>query len=235
MKPTRQIGVVFATTMFVLLVASAQSPQPTTLPVGSASLGEFKGEITVHAPDGSVLAADRGLVLAPESTIDIGKGRLLLNLSDGSQVLVKDHSHVILKSPSQGLGFSLELTLGKVLAQIKKKLGDTPSFRLGTPTAVITVRGTRFEVEVDKKQRTRVEVFEGIVEVARLPGGTHSVLIRPGYLTRVQRDRDPEDPREVQRGDMSERRGDSIERGRPGSGEDQPGGTRPGGEAPEHD
>src|SRR5207302_272355 len=62
-------------------------------------------------------------------------------------------------------GFSLELLIGKVVNKIEKRLGSTPSFRMGTPTAVITVRGTRFSVEVTKKQRTEVEVFEDLVEV----------------------------------------------------------------------
>jgi hypothetical protein len=33
---------------------------------------------------------------------------------------------------------------------------------MGTPTAVISVQGTRFEVQVKKKSRTNVSVFEGL-------------------------------------------------------------------------
>jgi ferric-dicitrate binding protein FerR (iron transport regulator) len=237
MKFTRQISLVCATVLLLSLVASAQNSQPTSLPVGSATVAEFKGDVTLHAPDGTVLAADRGLTLAPESVIDTGKGSTLLDLADGSQLLVKPHSHVILKAPDQGLGYSLQLTIGKILAQIRKRLGDTPSFRMGTPTAVITVRGTRFEVEVDKKQRTRVEVYEGIVEVARLQAGTGAVLIRPGFFTSVQFDRDPENPRQVSQGeDISGGGEDRVGSPRPGvGGEGQPRGTAPSTERPESD
>jgi len=166
------------------------------LPVGSATVADFQGEVTVHAPDGTIIAADRGMTLAAQTAIDTGKGSTLLNLQDGSQILIKPHSHVVLKAPDQAPGHSLELTLGKVLAKIKKRTSSSPSFRMGTPTAVITVRGTRFEVEVDKKQRTRVEVYEGMVEVSGMGVGVGAVMLRPGFMTHVQANRDPERPRE---------------------------------------
>jgi ferric-dicitrate binding protein FerR (iron transport regulator) len=128
--------------------------------------------------------------------IDTGKGSVLLNLQDGSQILVKAHSHVVLKAPDQGPGHWLELMVGKVLAKIQKRTSNAPSFRMGTPTAVITVRGTQFEVEVDKKHRTRVEVYEGMVEVTGMGPGMGAVMLRPGFLTHVEENHDPERPRE---------------------------------------
>jgi len=64
---------------------------------------------------------------------------------------------------------------------------------MGTPTAVITVRGTRFSVEVGKKQKTSVEVFEGLVEVGGFGQGP-PVMLRPGFSTGVEQDRNPEPP-----------------------------------------
>ena len=125
--------------------------------------------------------------------IDTKKGSLLLDLQDGSQVLVKPNSHVLLKSPNEGKGYWLELLIGKINAKVQKRLGNAPSFRMGTPTAVITVRGTRFGVDVDKKQRTHVEVYEGLVEVAGLFHGA-PVMLRPGFSTGVEQNRDPEQP-----------------------------------------
>lgn len=191
------------TALLVLVVfctAAGQDPmptQPTSLPVGSATVTEVKGEVFLRGPQGDTPAAQRGLVLAVESTIETKKGNLLLELQDGSQVLVKPHSRVVLKDPNQGRGFYLELLIGKVVNKIQKRLGNTPSFRMGTPTAVVTVRGTRFEVEVNKKLRTYVVVYEGMVEVAGLFGAAPPVLVRPGFTTNVDRDRDPEQPREI--------------------------------------
>lgn len=177
----------------VLAGASGQTPEPAALPIGTATITDLKGEVEVHSPQGDVVSAQRGTGLAAESKIDTGKGSVLLDLQDGSQVLVKANSHVVLKAPNQGKGYWLELLLGKINAKVQKRLGNAPSFRMGTPTAVITVRGTRFAVDVDKKQQTRVEVFEGLVEVGGFSHGA-PVLVRPGYSTGVQQNRDPEQP-----------------------------------------
>lgn len=177
----------------VSAVARGQTPDRVALPIGSATISDVKGDVQVHSPQGDVLTAQRGTALTPESKIDTGKGSVLLDLQDGSQVLVKANSHLVLKAPNQGKGYWLELLLGKINAKVQKRLGNAPSFRMGTPTAVITVRGTRFAVDVDKKQQTRVEVFEGMVEVAGFSHGA-PVLVRPGYSTGVQQNRDPEQP-----------------------------------------
>ena len=212
----------FCTALLVLLVfctAAGQDPkpmQPTSLPVGSATVAEVKGEVALRGPQGEALAAQRGLVLAADSTIETQKGNLLLELQDGSQVLVKPHSRVTLKDPNQGKGFYLELLVGKVVNKIQKRLGNTPSFRMGTPTAVVTVRGTRFEVEVTKKLRTYVAVYAGVVEVAGLVGGAPPVLVRPGFITNVDRDREPARPREI--GDLGDRSGSESGRNREGLG-----------------
>jgi ferric-dicitrate binding protein FerR (iron transport regulator) len=180
--------------LFLLLTAaSGQTALPTALPIGSATIAEFKGEVEVHSPQGDSVTLQRGTTLSPESKVDTGKGSVLLDLQDGSQVLVKPNSHVVLKSPSQGKGYWFELLLGKINAKVQKRLGNAPSFKMGTPTAVITVRGTRFAVDVDKKQKTQVEVFEGLVEVAGFFHGA-PVMVRPGFSTGVQQNQDPERP-----------------------------------------
>lgn len=184
--------------LIVFSFAAGQNPQPTSLPVGSATVAELKGAVSFRSPQGSDLTGQRGMVLDPDSVIETVKGSVLLDLQDGSQVLVKPHSRVVLRAPSEGKGYWLELLIGKIFAKVQKRLGSTPSFRMGTPTAVITVRGTRFSVEVTKKNRTVVDVFEGLVEVAGLAEGSRPVLIRPGFGTRVEQDRAPEEPREME-------------------------------------
>ncbi|HWX92763.1 MAG TPA: FecR family protein [Terriglobales bacterium] len=201
--------------LLVLAGATGQNPETVALPVGSATIAEFKGDIALHAASGEVVTAQSGTVLAPESTIETNKGSVLLDLQDGSQVLVKSNSHVVLKAPTQEKGYWLELLLGKINAKIQKRLGNTPSFRMGTPTAVITVRGTRFSVEVNKKQRTSVEVYEGLVEVSgfRLGAPGPPVMLSPGYSTGVEQNRNPESPHGM------DNRGDDESRGnRPGMG-----------------
>jgi ferric-dicitrate binding protein FerR (iron transport regulator) len=221
-------------------VAPAQNPVPTALPLGSATVAEAKGEVKILAPQGSEIAPQRGALLPAETKISTAKGSVLLDLADGSQVLVKPNSNVVLEAPEQGKGYWLELLLGKIHAKVQKRLGNAPSFRMGTPTAVITVRGTRFTVDVDKKEHTYVEVYEGLVEVSGFFHGA-PVMVRPGYSTGVSPDRDPEQPRGIEHQEMDERwnpggapggQGNDDRDARPGT-RQPPGPPNPG--SPEHD
>jgi FecR protein len=216
------------TVLLIVVTAAGQNPSPTALPVGSATIAELKGDVQVHSPQGDAVTAQRGTSLAAESKIDTGKGSMLLDLQDGSQVLVKPNSHVVLKAPNQEKGYWLELLLGKISAKVQKRLGNAPSFRMGTPTAVITVRGTRFSVDVDKKKRTHVEVYEGLVEVAGFFHGA-PVMVRPGYSTGVEQNRDPEQPHGMDNRENENRWNPGAAPG--GRGEDdrqkQPGTTHP--------
>jgi FecR protein len=229
-------------TLVVLACASGQNPEPTALPIGSATVAELKGDVTFHSAVGDSLTAQRGTALAAESKIDTAKGSVLLSLQDGSQVLVKANSHVVLKAPTPDKGFWLELLLGKINAQVQKRLGNAPSFRMGTPTAVITVRGTKFSVDVNKKQKTSVEVYEGLVEVSGIHGGQLGapVLLHPGFSTGVDQNRDPEQPRGMQNRDMNDDRANSgfggVNHGDRGDDHQKPGNQPSNNQgSPEHD
>ncbi len=199
--------------LFLVLPLCAQlqspAPEPVALASESATVNEAKGEVTLRSVKGEPIGVQRGQVLPAGSTIETAKGSILLDLQDGSQVLVKAHSRAVLKAPSQYKGYSLELFLGKVLAKIQKRIGNAPSFKMGTPTAVITVRGTRFLVDVNKKQKTTVEVYEGVVEVLGMGPGVmdRPVLINSGYLTQVERDHEPQRPYRGAAADFTEGRG----------------------------
>ncbi len=216
------------TVILIVVAAAGQNPSPTALPVGSAMVAELKGDVQVHSPQGDLVTPQRGTSLPAESKIETGKGSMLLDLQDGSQVLVKPNSHVVLKAPNQEKGYWLELLLGKIAAKVQKRLGNAPSFRMGTPTAVITVRGTRFSVAVDKKKKTHVEVYEGLVEVAGFLHGA-PVMVRPGYSTGVEQNRDPDQPHGTDNRENENRWNPGVAPG--GRGEDdrqkQPGTTHP--------
>jgi hypothetical protein len=213
--------------LLILAVASGQNVEPTALPVGSATIAELKGDVEVHSPQGDAMMAQRGTVLAAESKVDTNKGSVLLDLQDGSQVLVKANSHVVLKAPNQGKGYWLEVLIGKINAKVQKRLGNAPSFRMGTPTAVITVRGTRFAVDVDKKERTHVEVYEGLVEVAGFFHGA-PVMVRPGYSTGVEQNRDPEQPHGMDNRENENRWNPGVAPGGRGEDDREKQGTRSG-------
>jgi len=202
--------------LLMLPLASAQAPGPqqASLAVGQVTISALKGEVSVKSPTGLAVAASRGQELLPGSVVETGKGSTVLNLLDGSQVQIKPHSRVTLTDPAGDKHFSLELFLGNLLAKIKKKTGSTPSFRMGTPTAVITVRGTEFVVEVDKKGKTDVYVYDGIVEVAGLGLNVRPVLIYPGFRTNVPPNAAPDTPRQFGPNQSPERDDDKPNRQR---------------------
>ena len=210
MKACSSFGIGLCTAALVTVVfctTSGQelpSPQTAVLSAGTAKITDLKGEVALRGPEGETLSGQTGTILAAESTIETVKGSLLLELQDGSQVLVKPHSRVVLKGPDQDNGSYLELFLGKIVNKITKRMGNAPSFRMSTPTAVITVRGTRFEVEVGKNLRTYVVVYEGLVEVRGLAGTGSPVFLHPGFITNVERNREPSQPREI--GALGERK-----------------------------
>jgi ferric-dicitrate binding protein FerR (iron transport regulator) len=168
-------------------VALAQSETNTPEPVstGWAKVIEFKGDVAVQLPAQTLVAASREMILPAGTSVQTRKGSALLQLEDGSEVLVKSNSSVLLKSPAESDHHYFELLLGQIRAAVKKRIHGVPSFRLGTPTAVITVRGTQFEVTVKKNRATSVVVYEGTVEVSGMGYVGPSVLLGPGYMIDV--------------------------------------------------
>ena len=221
MRNSRSICVGLVVAAFLTLTAAQSEPQPQSdLPIGSALVSEVKGAVTITSPQGTPVDAQRGVTLAADTKIETGKGSVLLQLQDGSQVLVKAHSNVVLRVPTDEKGYWLELLIGRVITKVQKRLGSAPSFKMGTPSAVITVRGTRFSVEVNNKLKTHVEVFDGLVEVAGVVQGFLLVLVGPRFSTGVEPGRAPEQPHETNLGEGFGHDRDDDRQG-PGQGKDK--------------
>jgi len=182
---------------FWLCAAQAQvpAPGPSPVPFAGAIVSEWKGEVHVQLPGTNMSRPLRGQVLPSGTVLDIGDGRLVLVLrTDESEILVQPHTRLVVKEPEPGNWNAVEILLGRVRAYIRKRTGGAPPFQMGTPSAVIAVRGTRFDVEVNGRGVSEVDVFDGLVEVASstIPGS--SVLVSPGFSTRVGMGTPPEAP-----------------------------------------
>ncbi|MGE5324003.1 MAG: FecR domain-containing protein [Actinomycetota bacterium] len=183
------------------LLSAAQEPQnaPMTAPFAGATISDFKGNLSIQLPGHGLATPSRGLVLPAETLISTeDSGRMLLHLSDGSDLLVRSNTRLILKAPEPGAWRYLQLLIGHVRAEIKKRLGGAPGFQIGTPSAVISVRGTVFDVEVNRTGITEVDVHEGVVQLDSTKGLGESVLIRAGYSSRVSFESGPETPRRTE-------------------------------------
>ena len=183
-------------TLWLCAAAQAQVPAgPSPAPFAGAIVSEWKGEVHVQLPGMSMSRPTRGQVLPSDTVLDTGEGRLVLVLrTDESEIIVQPHTRLVVKEPAPGNWDALEILLGQVHAYIRKRTGGAPPFEMGTPSAVIAVRGTRFDVEVNGRGVSEVDVFDGLVEVASstIPGS--SVLVSPGFSTRVGIGTAPEPP-----------------------------------------
>src|SRR5467141_1023985 len=170
------------------------SSAPTTAAIAGATIAEWKGDIRLSLPGQLPSNPLRGEQLPPGTILDTGSGRLLLRLSDGSEVMLRAHTRLRVQEPSLTDPSYFQLLLGRIRALINKRTGGTVPFELGTPSAVIAVRGTQFEVEVNSRNVTEVDVVDGLVEVYGRNGTARSVVLEPGFSTRVGMDSGPEQP-----------------------------------------
>src|SRR5215467_4135331 len=182
--------------LFCLSSAAQQAPAAAvSAPYAGATISDFKGKVSIQLPTKALGAPIRGEVLPPETTVSTDDGRLLLKLADGSDILVRPHTRLVLKQPESNGWKYFEMLIGRVRTSIQKHLGGTPAFQIGTPSAVISVRGTRFDVEVDRRGFTQVDVAEGVVQLEAVSGRGESVLITAGFSSRVGMETGPETPR----------------------------------------
>jgi len=200
MRHTAIRCILFCPLIFLLTItmALAQEQQPNSTPataaIAGATIAEWKGNIRLSLPGQSSSYPQRGEQLPSGTLLDTGSGKLLLRLSDGSQLLVRPHTRLQVQQPSLTDESYFQLLLGRIRAVINKRTGGAVPFELGTPSAVIAVRGTQFEVEVNPRNITEVDVIDGLVEVYGRNPSERSVLVEPGFSTRVGIDTVPEQP-----------------------------------------
>lgn len=174
---------------------AASAPSPGFAPFAGALISEWRGPVQVQLPGGTAGHPIRGQVLPEGTVLETREGQLVLLLrSDESEVLVQPHTRLILQAPQPGNWDALQIILGRVRAFIRKRTGGVPPFQMGTPSAVIAVRGTRFDVEVNAGGVSEIDVFEGLVEVGSTTVPGVSVLVSPGMSTRVAIGTPPENP-----------------------------------------
>ncbi|MBI1759875.1 MAG: FecR domain-containing protein [Acidobacteria bacterium] len=121
------------------------------------------------------------------------KGRLVLGLSDGSQAVIAPQTMVVIQNLQQSPRTLFNVLRGKTRVHIEKYGGQPNPYRVNTPTAVIAVRGTIFDVLV-KDNETEVFLHEGQVSVFNLALPDQPVLLAPGHTTRISGERVPRNP-----------------------------------------
>jgi hypothetical protein len=158
-----------------------------------ARVASVSGAALVSNGGQAPTAAQRGDVLFPGEEIDTrGGGHLTIELTDGSLVLVRPGSRVLLKDfrAANTLRELFEVLLGRVRVKINHFGGKPNPYRINSPTASIAVRGTEFSVAVNGVGDTEVIVYEGLVEVTSLSNPENKVLVHPGQGVIVRPNQD---------------------------------------------
>jgi hypothetical protein len=158
-------------------------------PEGAAKVISLVGQVSVLRETvpwvlnvGDAVQARQVIVTGPD-------GYAVFQVSDGSTFQVYPNSNVVFRKNPPNWGDLLDMLAGRVRIHIQK-MGEKPNpNRILTPTAVISVRGTTFDVSVnDEDEATLVEVEEGVVDVnhALMPGVTKT--LNAGESLHVYRD-----------------------------------------------
>ena len=135
----------------------------------------------------------RGDLLSPGDEIDTrGGGRVVIDLTDGSVVVVHPNSRIVISDyrSASSLREMFRILIGRVRVKIAHYGGKPNPYRVNSPTASILVRGTEFDVAVEPSGDTRVEVYEGLVEVQSLSDPRRSAFLSAGRGALVKRNKD---------------------------------------------
>ncbi len=164
----------------LLLIAGAAFGQSTDVVARATGVS---GRAFLTEGTGSLVPLTAGYILNPGDRIDTrGGGRVVIDLSDGSMVVVQPESVILLKDFRQAgsLRELFDITVGMVRVKINHFGGRPNPYRMNSPTASIAVRGTEFSIEVSARGDTQVVVYEGAVEVTSFADPGQRILIEAG-------------------------------------------------------
>ena len=167
---------------------SLSAQQPVLDIGGAARLLSFTGQVSVMR-DSSAWALNSGDLVQPQQVVVTGPdGWGVFQVSDGSKFEVYPNSRVVFRATRGDWKEMLEVWLGKVRVQIEH-FGNIPNNnKVRTPSAVISVRGTIFDVTVEEpSDSTLVEDEEGSVSVRHLLRPGQERILMAGDSVRIYR------------------------------------------------
>jgi ferric-dicitrate binding protein FerR (iron transport regulator) len=132
--------------------------------------------------------------LTPGQTVQVGDevrtgpgSQLILEVPDGSYMVVSENSKLVVEDFWSGnLRSLVNLMVGKVRFYVQRVGGRPNPYRVTTPTALIAVRGTTFEVTMDEAQIAVVQCLEGRVTVETVGLPDREVILDAGRKTLVR-------------------------------------------------
>ena len=166
-------GMAFFVWAFLGLAVAAQAvPTVSTL---SGSVFVMKAGTRVWQPVGA------GYVLAAGDQVrTVAGASATITFDDGSRINLGSNGSFTLQESTSG-GTALKLSIGSLRVCVNKALSRR--FDVRTPTAVCSVRGTEFSVDVNAQGHTNIQMFSGMLAVADHRG--NETVIRDRESLRV--------------------------------------------------
>ena len=172
---TAKLSLLLAATAAVCL---AQFPPPSDSGQYAAKVLTMTGQVSVLKDLVPIALVAGDQVQVQQMIVTGADGHATFQVSDGSTFEVFPNSHLVFRKNAWNVKDLIDLLVGRIRVHIEH-FGAVPNpNRILTPTAVISVRGTTFDVTVgEDDETTTVEVEDGLVEVrhALLPSATKMV------------------------------------------------------------
>ena len=184
-------------------LASAQILPPA--PELAAKVLKLSGQVSV-LKDAEPWALNIGDSIQVRQVIVTGPdGYAQFEVSDGSTFEVYPNSNVVFRKNPTNWRDLLDVFVGRVKVHIQKWGGQPNPNRIHTPSAVISVRGTTFDVMVDPEDDTTiVSVEEGQVDVRHALKGGETKVLNPGESIHVYKTQ-PLASRTIDKGAIAQR------------------------------
>jgi FecR protein len=170
----------YAVLMAACLLASLRPANAQSDSV--ATVLKLQGMVSVIKDNSSYRTAlyEGGQVRPGQLIVAGADGYAVFRVPDGSTFEVFPNSQLRFRA-TMSIGDLLNVIIGKVKIYIQHAPGIPNPNNVTTPTALISVRGTVFTVDVqDMEGTTAVSVDEGIVDVKNIRRGGNVVTLRPG-------------------------------------------------------
>jgi hypothetical protein len=180
--------------LLMLLVPAIGLSQSNVLKVDSVGAGKIEFRLASNKTFQPLNSTVKTVKVGDEIKTGAGAS-VVLTLPDGSYMVVNENSDVLIKdSWSGGFHDIANVLLGRVRVYIEHVGGRPNNSRVSTPTALIAVRGTVFDIVVDSARLTQVWCLEGSVDVENPEVADRQVILTPGLKTLVAKGVAPSTP-----------------------------------------
>lgn len=140
---------------------------------------EITGDVTVNRDGQTGLKAYVNMNLQSEDELITEKGaKVTLRLDDDKYIIVDEDSKLLLiaSGTEEDSTTRLELEYGAVFSDIKDKLSEESDYEVVTPSGVMSVRGTQFEVVYRELKDEAGNLLEKVIKVLTFEG---EVSVKP--------------------------------------------------------